>query len=79
MVRIEINLRNSRLNIAECERIIGLDEISNQKSCPCIARSGIRDHEDIVVEDREISSGCLFSSDDLPDAMYAASSPANKT
>ena len=79
MVRIEINLRNSRLNITEGEWIIWLDEISDQKSRPRITRSGIGDDEDIVVEDREIPSGCLFTCDYLPDAVYAASSPANKT
>ena len=60
-IPIEVNLRNARLDIRECDRCIGVEKVAQQEPRPRIARAGIRHQKHIIGINRNSAPGKLPS------------------
>src|SRR3954471_11035380 len=54
-IGIEINFRNNSLNICERNRLIRMQQITDQKARPCVARPRIGNREPVIWKPRQAS------------------------
>ena len=63
-VGVEVDLRNTLLEIGKRDWIMGIDQISNEKPQPVVAGTGVRHDVDVIRINRKTSRGRLTPSDD---------------
>jgi hypothetical protein len=65
-ITIEIDFRNPRLDVGECDRVILVDQISQKEACPSVAGPGIGNKENIIGKNRQAPTRDLPSGEHTP-------------
>ena len=66
MIGIEINLGNTRLDIAERDGIVLIDQVPYQESGPSISRTRIGSDKNVIVEYGDVAASQLLASQTRP-------------